>query len=425
MRNKSLITSLVVILVLTFGQLASAAELWHYWLAGGEREAVNGLLDEAARQYPEHTFRGREIPGNVPEIRRQLGAAFLAGQPPELFQATIGYDLKSYVDAERLEPIDDVWEAIDGDRIFPSGLQAMVKFDGHAWAIPLQMHVISNIYYNKQIFDQYDLQPPETWDEYKQLSQFLREKGIQPMATAAGVNWTIYNFYGVLVSVLGPEGYVDLGKGRLPFTSDTMREAFQLYKETLVDSYMQGWGGMDWPQAAEPFMMGRVAMYQMGDWLVALLKERGWEPGVDFDFFPSPGTSGHVIIQSDAIAAPKGSSDSEGAKAFLKAAASVGGQSEFNRYKGAVAANLEVAPDIYGPILEKTYERLQAASLEGKVLPNLLFLLPPELYQEFGSQIERFSLNPTDEVMESALNTLEELRQKLEAEGVFVDWPSL
>lgn len=420
MGKRTLVLALTLVVLFAFGQLASAAELWHYLLAGGERQAVDALIDAAARQNPQFRFTDRGIPGNVPEIRRQLGAAFLAGQPPEMFQSTVGYDLKSFVDAGHIEPIDDVWAEVRGDEIFPAGLQAMVKFDGHAWGIPTAMHVISQVYYNKHIFDKYDLKPPTNWEEYKELSRFLRSQGIEPMATAAGTNWVLYNFYDVLLTVMGPEGYLKVGAGEVPFTSDAMREAFRLYGETLAESYMDGWGGLDWTNAAEPFMLGRVAMYQMGDWLHGFLKERGWEPGVDYDFFPAPGTDGYVIIQSDAIAVTKGGADMEGAKAFVKSLASVEGQIAFNTYKGSVAASLEVPSDIYDPLLQKSYRNMES----GTVLPNQLFLLPPEMYQEFGAQVERFALNPTEQTMESALRTLEDLRQKLLAEGAFVTWPS-
>ena len=81
-------------------------------------------------------------------MRRQLGAAFLANDPPNVYQSAIGYDLKSYVDAGRLAPIDDVWEAINGEEVFSEGLKSMVKFDGHAYAIPLNTHIVSHIFYN-------------------------------------------------------------------------------------------------------------------------------------------------------------------------------------------------------------------------------------------------------------------------------------
>ena len=63
----------------------------------------------------------------------------LWGQPTRcLSECHIGYDLKSYVDAGRLAPIDDVWAAINGDEVFSEGLKENGKFDGHAYAVPLQ-----------------------------------------------------------------------------------------------------------------------------------------------------------------------------------------------------------------------------------------------------------------------------------------------
>lgn len=418
-----LVSVLVLAMLVSTSGLTMAAELWHYWLSGGEREALDALMKKASALYPGTTFKERGIPGASSELRRQLGAAFMANDPPEIYQSAIGYDLKSFVDSGRLAPIDDVWKAVNGEEVFPAGLKNMVKFDGHVYAIPLNMHVINHIFYNKHIFDKYDLKPPRTWEEFKEICNFLRSKGIEPLAGAAG--WAIFPFYTSLISVLGPEGYVALGNGEIPFTDPKIKEAFRLFKDTIVAAFMEGWSGYGWAEAANPFMQDKVAMYLMGDWLVALLKQRGWEPGVDFDFFPAPGTQDVVIVQVDAFAAPKGSADPEGAKKFLIASAGVEGQSAFNRFKGSVAANLNVSPRIYGPVLAKTYERVQMVSREGTVLPNLMFLMPPKLYQEFWPQVDRYALNPNEETLNAVVKELETIRQELAKDGKFVKWPKM
>lgn len=424
-RNKRVVVSLIAALVLLMSASMSiqAAEMWHYWLSGGEKEALDAFLDTARELYPNSEFTERGIPGSTSEMRRQLGAAFMANDPPESYQSAIGYDLKSYVDAGRLDPIDDIWAAINGDEVFSEGLQSMVKFDGHAYGIPLNTHVISHIFYNKAIFDKYNLTPPTTWDEYRQVAKTLRDNGVEPFAAATG--WTAAHFYGCLVSVLGPEGYLALGNGELAFTDPKIREAFELYGDAFVSSYMFGWSGYGWAEAANEVINGNAAMYLNGDWVVAYFEQSGWTPGEDFGFFPTPGTEDVIIIQVDALAAPKGAKDAEGARNLLMVAGGVEGQSAFNKYKGSVAANLNVQPDIYNPILRETYERFQRVNEEGTILPNQLFMMPPGLYQEFTKQVEMYALNPTDKVLDGVLKTLESMRQDLISEGAFVKWTDM
>jgi glucose/mannose transport system substrate-binding protein len=415
----------VALLGLIFGALSidstRAADIWHYWLSGGEKEAIDALVKGAKEAYPNDTFTLDGIPGATVQLRQQLGAAFLAKKPPEMYQSAIGYDLKSYVDAKQLAPIDDIWKSVNGNEIFPKGLQSMVHFQGHAWAIPLNMHIISHIFYNKHIFDKYGLKPPTNWEEYNKISEILRSNGIEPMAGAR--DWAVYPFYAPLVTVLGPEGYMDLGNGKIPFTDQRVRKAFVLFKDTIIKSYMKGWAGYGWAEAANPFFEGKVAMYLNGDWVVSLFQQRGWTPGVDFDFFPAPGMQNIDIMQVDALAVPKGSADAKGTKDFLTYAASVDGQKAFNQYKGSVAANLNVEPSIYNATIKKTYDRIQQLSKNGVILPNITYcMFPPELGAEFLHQTERYALSPDTRTLNSVLNTLESMRKRLAKAGKFANW---
>lgn len=416
---------LIALLVLVFGTMgigtSQAAELWHYWLSGGEKEALNSLVDGFKAAYPADTIKESGIPGNTPELRRQLSAAFMANKPPELYQSSVGFDLKSYVDAGQLSPIDDIWTAVNGNKIFPKGLRNMVYFKGHPWAIPLNMHIISHVFYNKHIFDKYNLTPPTNWKEYDKISDFLRSKGIEPMAASRDLG--VYPFYAPLVTILGPKGYLKLGMGQIPFTDSRVRKAFLLYKKSLINSFMKGWAGYGWAEAANPFFENKVAMYMSGDWAVALFQQRGLKPGVDFDFFPAPGTSNVDIIQVDALAAPKGSADSKGTRDFLTYAAGVDGQKAFNKYKGSVAANLNVEPSIYNPTMKKTYDRIQQISKKGEVLPNLAYsLLPQSFGEELVRQVTRYALTPDNATLDSVLTTLENERKRLLDEKKFVNW---
>lgn len=420
-RQKLFVVAVALVVLFGFATSVLGAELWHYWLTGGEKQALDALLDAAREAYPESKFEDRGIPGATAEVRRQLGAAFMANDPPEAYQSAIGYDLKTYVDAGRLAPMDEVWEAIGGEKIFSDGLKSMVKFEGRPYAIPLNTHVVSQMFYNKGVFERLDLDIPTTWEEFNELAEVLRANGIEPLAASGGA-WVVYQFYPCLLTVLGVDGYFELGRGNIPFTDAMIKEAFELYRDTMVAAYITGWAGYGWAEAANEMIAGNAAMYLNGDWVVSHFEQAGLKQGEDFGAFPAPGTTDVVIIQVDAIAAPANSSDFEGAMQLLEVAGNIEGQTAFNRYKGSVAANLNVPPTIYGPVLQGTYERIQEASERGAVLPNQLFMMPPALYEEFIRQIELFTLEPTDAVLNSVLNSLESMRLDILDMDGFVDW---
>jgi len=398
---------LAISLNLTFSQ---NVEIWHYWLSGGEKQAIDALMEVAKKENPSTIFISREIPGSVNEIRRQLGAALLAGNPPEIYQAGLGLDLKSYVDGGHLRQLDDIWAQIDGDKIFSSGIQKIVKINGHPYAIPLNMHVVTHIFYNKKIFDNLGLKVPENDEEFLKVTQVLKKNNIEPFA-AAGKQWTIYHIFPCFIDVLGIDGYMKLGNGAISWTDPKVRKAFEQYGKMFVQNYMFGWSGYGWADAANEMMKGNVAMYLSGDWVVSYFETAGWKSGVDFSSFPAPGTQNAVVVQVDGLASPLQCRNPKGAKQFLLSAAGVAGQSAFNKYKGSIAANLNVKPDIYTGVMRDTYDRIQQLAKTGTILPNLAAMFPPPLWAELKTQVEIYALNPSSATLDKALSTLEALRQ--------------
>ena len=408
------------------GLMASAAAqepspIWHYWGGGAELAAINGVIDIHNKTYPDTPVVGQDIPGNAVELRRMLQTALLGGNPPAAYQSSMGYELKTFVDAGQLQAVTEIWNEIEGDAIFPVGLARVMKVDGVPYAVPLNMHTISNIFYNKAVFDENGWTAPNSFEELAALCDKVEATGIACLANAGGPFWSLYNFYAPLLSVVGVDGYFDLGSGKIPFDGPEFREALQLYADVYAKNYISNWGGKTWAQGADDVIAGRAAMYQMGDWASGYFKDVNWVPGEDYDFFPAPGVGGSVVIQVDAIATPNGNEASQAAaQNFLRVVASTDGQAVFNSHKGSVAANLRTPTEIYDYIGKKTYAEFQAAT--DVIVPNLFFLLPTELGTELGVQLERFAADPSPEMIDSVVNMLEPLREFALAQGDFVNW---
>jgi len=400
-----------------------ASPIWNYWGAGAELQAIESVITLHNETYPDTPVVNEIIPGNTVELRRQLQTALLGGNPPAAYQSAMGYEIKTFVDAGQLASVQAVWDEVKGDEIFPAGLARVMKIDGVPYAIPLNMALVSNIFYNKELFDANGWTAPTTFEELAALCDTVEATGIACLANAAGPFWSLYNFYPALISVLGPEGYFALASGEMAFDGPEFREALRLFGDVYAANYIENWGGKTWAQGADDVKAGRAAMYQMGDWVSGYFKELEWVPGENYDFFPAPGVGEAVVIQVDAVATPNGNETSTAAaQNFLRVAASAEGQAGFNRYKGSVAANLQTPTDIYDYIGQKTSAQLASATTANAVMPNLFFLLPTELGTELGVQLERFAADPSDATLDSVVTTLETLRADAQAQDLFVTW---
>jgi glucose/mannose transport system substrate-binding protein len=398
--------------------------IWTYWRTGAELKAINALMAVSNKQFPDTPIQQRAIAGNVNEMRQALQVGFLGGNPPAAWQSDQGMELKTFVDSGRVACIDDIWKEIDGDHIFPKGVQRVVSVNGKHYGIPLDMHTISNIFYNKKIFAALHLSPPTTWQEFAAVSEAIRKAGYQVLANGSGPTWTLYNLYAPLISTVGVDGYYKLASGQLAFTDPKVREAFQQFTDFYAANYMKNWSGYNWASAADQFVQGKVAMYPMGDWLSAYLKDKGMKPGIDYDFFPAPGLDGATIVQVDVIAraATNNAKKAKAGEHFLLAAASVDGQKAFNSRKGSIAANLMVSDDSYDANGRKTYAEIQASNKRNLVLANLKNLLPVSLGDELGTQISAYAQSPTPQALDRMLQLLEKQRQELLSEKAFIVW---
>jgi glucose/mannose transport system substrate-binding protein len=396
-------------------------EIWHYYAAGSELAGMDAMIEVGNAAVEDANITGVVIPGNVVELRRQLQTAFLGGRPPAAYQSSMAYELKTFADGGQLHPLTDVWATINGDEIFPEGVQRVVKVDGVPYGVPFDLSLINNVFYNKEAFEAAGVEVPTDWDSFTAACDALREAGYQPLGNAGGTFWSLYNFYAALVSVVGEDGYYQIARGELGFDSPEFSEALDLYRDRMVSCYAENWSGKTWTQTADDLINGDTGMFMMGIWAAGYMDQAGFAAGEGFDMFQAPGTVGKAIFQMDVLAVPEGPGVAA-ADQFIAAVTTPEGQAAFAVPKGSLAPNVNVDPSVYGYAGATFSRQFSEASDNEAVLPNLFFLLPTDLGTEFGVQIERFAIDPSDGVKSELIATLEGLRQEALAESAFINW---
>jgi glucose/mannose transport system substrate-binding protein len=106
--------------------------IYHWWTAGGEKEAIDALLAILKEIYPEIELVENPVSGGGGSVMRgQIKTMVMAGQSPDTFQLTYGTGmLGSFV--ELLEPVDALFK----DFPVPVVIKAMGTVNGHQLAIP-------------------------------------------------------------------------------------------------------------------------------------------------------------------------------------------------------------------------------------------------------------------------------------------------
>ncbi len=246
-----------------------------------------------------------------------------------------------------MEPLNDLYESEGWGDKFPEALIEAMSKDGNVYSVPVNIHRSNVLWYNKQIFEENNLEPPTTLEEFFQVADALQAKGITPLAQGDKGPWTdVHLFESVLLATLGPDAYNELFTGARTWDDPRVREALEHYKR-MTSYFNEDHAAREWQDAAQLVADGKAAMYVMGDWAKGYFSSLGLTPGKEYGFVPAPGTSGTFLWLSDAFGLPKGAKHRTEVINFLKLLGSREGQDAFNPLKGSIPARLDADTSKY------------------------------------------------------------------------------
>jgi len=336
--------------------------IYHWWTAGGEREAIDAVYKLFKEKYPGVEIIDNPAAGGGGAVMRAaVKAMLLAGQPPDTFQITYGPGMvQSW--AEFLESIDDLWEGLP----VPETMKKWAKVGGHYYVMPLNIHRDSNLWYNIKLVNEIGIEVPiSTVDDFFKACEKAKSAGYIPFAfgTVGGQRfWLNYILeWFMMASPNGGPDYVnDFNYGRAhPATDPAVKDALK-NMETLWKNYVNSdFGALTWDEAGKLLMADKAVFNYMGDWQKGHFTASGWKPDVDFGWQPAPGTEGASIVHGDSFGVCKGAPHPTYAKAWVKLLSTVEAQEAFCVIKGATPPRTDVPLDRFDPMQRRIAEYIR------------------------------------------------------------------
>jgi glucose/mannose transport system substrate-binding protein len=347
------------------GTSEDVVEIFSWWIAPGEAEALQALVDVHKEQHENsRIFNAAEESGA--EARARLAERLDQSEPPDLFQEN-AHELPNFIREHSglLRPLDSFLDRMGYDQMILSEVLDNVSVDGSVYAMPVNLHRENTLYYNKQIFADYGLTPPTTLAEFFDICETLEAAGVAPVATA-NQGWILrIMFNTIAMGSMGPEAYQAYFSGQETGESTALQQAITEYSSVLEQYVNADWNSAEfgWTQAAQAVFEGEAAMFLHGDWATGYFEQLGWTAGVDFGAVSAPGANDLFLYGVDAFAMPEGGPNPEGAEAFLETVGSEEGQISFNRIKGSSPMRLDVDATQFDAIGQETIESLRDASI--------------------------------------------------------------
>ena len=342
-------------------------EIYHWWTSGGEKDAIDALVDAFEDKYPDVAVIQSPVAGGAGYVMKAvMKSLVLAGEAPDAFQMHAGYEGKPYFDAGYLEPISDLWEEEEWEDVFPEVVRDMVNFEGEYYAVPVNIHRPNVVWYNKPLLDAKGIDPATltTWDAFFDACETLRGPHLEyPIALGDVGKWTDTHVLEQIIAGEGIDFYEDWINGEVTSATDPkLLDALETFK-TYLGYANEDHAALTWDEAIKRVITGDAAFSVMGDWANGEFYKLEKVYGTDYGTFPTPGTSGMYGLVIDCFQHPKGVKHPENSLNWLRVVGSKEGQDTFNPIKGSIAARNDADETKYGPYQKAAIADFTAATL--------------------------------------------------------------
>lgn len=243
------------------------------------------LLDQYVADHPNVTIEVEALDDDNYNIKFKAYAS--SGQMPDVFMGwTTPQWMSDPVNAGLIEGlnVEDY-----SDYTFIAGALDSATFDGKLYALPKTTDA-AGFFFNKDIFEQYNLEIPQTWDELLAVAKSLNDAGVTPCALPGQAE---YLSVFLINALIGTEKGADAmsfiresiqGKN---FSDPIWKDSAAALQENAANLFQFGWETTDYGTAVNMFQSGETAMLWMGTW------EMSMAPDFNVGFFPMPDFDGN------------------------------------------------------------------------------------------------------------------------------------
>ncbi|WP_145136166.1 extracellular solute-binding protein [Paenibacillus sp. Y412MC10] len=243
-------------------------KMMHLW-PDGSNSAQNKLAKQIISEY-EQANPNVKIETEVLEneqYKNKLKVLSASNSLPDVgFTWAAGF-LEPYVKGNMFAPLDDLLQGDLKDK-FVAGTTEAYAVDGKTYALPVELNIVP-VYYNKEIFAKYNLQPPKTYEEFKNIIKTLNDNKVTPIALGSKDAWTGSFWYMYLAERLGGPDMLDQAVASSTFSDSSLIQAAKEAQDLVKsNAFVKGFNGLSNDEAKSEFMNEKAAMYAMGTWEV-------------------------------------------------------------------------------------------------------------------------------------------------------------
>lgn len=242
---------------------------WHIWPDAEMSEIVDNYVEEFEEEHPNVHIEAIATQ-EVEYQNNKLKVAAASGSQGDVFTCWGGGYAKTYVDAGVVLPLDELMEKNNTKEELLDGTLTYGTYDDKVYGLPLKQWA-GALFCNEELFEEYNVEIPETFDDLLEAVKAFRAEGVTPMALGAKDGWHIGMIQNALAVRTEGADYMNRalqGEETLD-TEGIVKSAELLCQLNEAGAFPDGTLGLGAEESQEEFYMGMIPMYFGGSWVAS------------------------------------------------------------------------------------------------------------------------------------------------------------
>lgn len=173
------------------------------------------------------------------------------------------------------------------DNYKQESVESLMTYDDSVYGVCMGSVVIAGIFWNQDLFAEYGLAKPDTYDDLVNAAETLQDNDVTPFTAAGAPVWPIDMIMMGFIGALYDDALElerSLWTGGAGFEDPRYVEALTRYQNLLLNYYERGFQTIDYNPHVGRFATGTIGMLPDGIWQANAIAEAIELAGTDFDF---------------------------------------------------------------------------------------------------------------------------------------------
>ncbi|WP_329544085.1 ABC transporter substrate-binding protein [Streptomyces sp. NBC_01356] len=231
--------------------------------------------------------------------RTQLPTYLTSGNPPDVYTWYPGSVADAYAKKDLLLDLDEVWSSSPDLKGYSKALNSLCTASSGKKVFVPATYYWWGMFYRKSNFAKWGVSEPKSWDDFLDLCDKLKSKGVAPIGLGAGggTAWVASAWFDYLdIRINGAEYHRELLAGKHRFDDPEVRKVFDRWQEVLPYFDPDG-AAVAFQDATTSLLNGRSGMMLIGTFFADAAPKDALD---DIDFFRFPIIDAKVPLAEEA-----------------------------------------------------------------------------------------------------------------------------